>query len=433
MRVAVIGAGISGLACAWRLAQGGAAIDATLFEANAYFGGHANTVDITLDGMTHAVDTGFLVFNHRTYPQLVALFEQLGVPTTETDMSFSVSLADHALEWAGTSLNTVFAQRRNLLRPTFLRMLADILRFNRAATAMALAHCDSTLPSEPVGRFLERERFSAAFRDGYLLPMIGAIWSCPVAQMLGFPIGTLARFCHNHGLLQIAGRPRWRTVTGGAREYVARMLGGIPDARAGDAVHSVRRATRHGEPCVQVQSARGTEMFDHVVLACHSDEALALLADASPAERATLGAIRYLPNRAVLHTDAGLLPMQRAWSAWNYESRNTQGDTQVCVHYLINRLQPLPFHTPVIVSLNPVREPRADRVIREFAYSHPLFDQAAIHAQRALPSLQGERNTWFAGAWTGYGFHEDGLKSGLSAATRLIERAAASDRAELVT
>jgi uncharacterized protein len=433
MRVAVIGAGISGLACAWRLAQHDAAIDATLFEANGYFGGHANTVDISLDGMTHAVDTGFLVFNHRTYPHLVALFEELGVPTTETDMSFSVSLADHALEWAGTSLNTVFAQRRNLLRPTFLRMLADIPRFNRAATAMALAHCDSTLPSEPVGRFLERERFSAAFRDGYLLPMIGAIWSCPVAQMLGFPIGTLARFCHNHGLLQIAGRPRWRTVTGGAREYVARMLGEIPDARAGDAVHSVRRATRHGEPCVQVQSARGTEMFDHVVLACHSDETLALLADASPGERATLGAIRYLPNRAVLHTDAALLPMKRAWSAWNYESRNTQGDTQVCVHYLINRLQPLPFHTPVIVSLNPVREPRAERVIREFAYSHPLFDQAAIHAQRALPSLQGERNTWFAGAWTGYGFHEDGLKSGLSAATRLIERAAASERAELVT
>lgn len=433
MRVAVIGAGISGLACAWRLAQHDAAIDATLFEANGYFGGHVNTVDISLDGMTHAVDTGFLVFNHRTYPHLVALFEELGVPTTETDMSFSVSLADHALEWAGTSLNTVFAQRRNLLRPTFLRMLADIPRFNRAATAMALGHCDSTLPSEPVGRFLERERFSAAFRDGYLLPMIGAIWSCPVAQMLGFPIGTLARFCHNHGLLQIAGRPRWRTVTGGAREYVARMLGEIPDARAGDAVHSVRRATRHGEPCVQVQSARGTEMFDHVVLACHSDETLALLADASPGERATLGAIRYLPNRAVLHTDAALLPMKRAWSAWNYESRNTQGDTQVCVHYLINRLQPLPFHTPVIVSLNPVREPRAERVIREFAYSHPLFDQAAIHAQRALPSLQGERNTWFAGAWTGYGFHEDGLKSGLSAATRLIERAAASERAELVT
>ncbi|SAL69322.1 amine oxidase [Caballeronia choica] len=433
MRVAVIGAGISGLACAWRLAQHGAAIDATLFEANGYFGGHANTVDISLDGMTHAVDTGFLVFNHRTYPHLVALFEELGVPTTETDMSFSVSLADHALEWAGTSLNTVFAQRRNLLRPMFLRMLLDIPRFNRAATAMALGHCDSTLPSEPVGRFLERERFSAAFRDGYLLPMIGAIWSCPVAQMLGFPIGTLARFCHNHGLLQIAGRPRWRTVTGGAREYVARMLGEIPDARAGDAVHSVRRATRHGEPCVQVQSARGTEMFDHVVLACHSDETLALLADASPAERATLGAIRYLPNRAVLHTDAALLPMKRAWSAWNYESRNTQGDTQVCVHYLINRLQPLPFHTPVIVSLNPVREPRAERVIREFAYSHPLFDQAAIHAQRALPSLQGERNTWFAGAWTGYGFHEDGLKSGLSAATSLTERAAASERAELVT
>jgi predicted NAD/FAD-binding protein len=428
MRVAVIGAGIAGLACAWRLAQSDAAIEATLFEANEYFGGHANAVDITLDGITRAVDTGFLVFNLSTYPNLVALFEELDVPTTETDMSFSVSLGEPALEWAGTTLNTVFAQRRNLLRPAFLRMLADIVRFNRIATALALQRGDTAPSAEPVGRFLARERFSDAFRDWYLLPMIGAIWSCPVAQMLAFPIGTLVRFCHNHGLLQIADRPRWRTVTGGSRIYVDRMLAGIPHTRSGEPVRSVRRFGRD----VQVETARGIETFDHVVLACHSDEALSLIGDATAAERDVLGAIRYLPNRAVLHTDAAMLPARRAWSAWNYESRSTEGETSVCVHYLINRLQPLPFETPVIVSLNPVREPRADSVLREFSYSHPLFDQAAIDAQKKLPSLQGDRHTWFAGAWTGHGFHEDGLSSGLAAAARLIERAAASRRAEFV-
>jgi len=336
-------------------------------------------------------------------------------------MSFSVSLTDRRLEWAGSDLNTVFTQRRNLLRPAFLRMLADILRFNRTTTALALAGKDVQL-AEPVSRFLEREKFSTAFRDWYLLPMIGAIWSCSTSQMMAFPIGTLIRFCHNHGLLQVNDRPQWHTVNGGAREYVRRMLPVIGDARVGAAVTSVRRSA-HG---VEIDSARGSEHFDHVVLACHSDQALALLADPSHAESATLGAIGYAPNRAVLHTDVSLLPAQRAWSAWNYESRTgALGDEpQLCVHYLINKLQPLPFRSPVIVSLNPVREPRRDTVMREFAYSHPVFDQAAVQAQRSLPSMQGVRNTWFAGAWTGYGFHEDGLKSGLEAAAKLTAIAA---------
>jgi uncharacterized protein len=426
MKVAVIGAGISGLACAYRLARDDAGIEATLFEANGYFGGHTNTVDVTLDGETHGVDTGFLVFNQRTYPNFVALLDELDIPSTATDMSFSVALTDRKLEWAGRNLNTVFSQRRNLLRPAFLRMLADILRFNHTATALATTGHDCLL-AEPVGRFLQREKFSAAFRDGYLLPMIGAIWSCSTARMLAFPIGTLIRFCHNHGLLQVNHRPPWRTVAGGAREYVRRMLPSINDARAGEPVLSVSR-TKAG---VKIESGRGVESFDHVVLACHSDQALALLTDASPDEHAMLAAIGYAPNRAVLHTDAALLPAARAWSAWNYESRTggPEAERGLCVHYLINKLQPLPFKTPVIVSLNPVREPRSDKVIREFAYSHPVFDQAAIDAQRALPDLQGQHNTWFAGAWTGYGFHEDGLRSGLEAAARIgaiaaLERAA---------
>ena len=416
MKVAVIGAGISGLSCAYRLAKSQAGIDVTLFEANGYFGGHTNTVDVTLDGVTHGVDTGFLVFNHRTYPNLVKLFQELDVPTTATDMSFSVAVTDKHLEWAGSDLNTVFTQRRNLLRPAFLRMLADILRFNRTTTAMALAGKDVEL-AEPVSRFIEREKYSVAFRDWYLLPMIGAIWSCSTTQMMAFPIGTLIRFCHNHGLLQVNDRPQWHTVNGGAREYVRRMLPAIGDAHAGLPVTSVKR----GAFGVEVESARGIEHFDHVVLACHSDQALALLADPSNDETVTLGAIGYAPNRAVLHTDASLLPAERAWSAWNYESRTGElgAEPQLCVHYLINKLQPLPFKTPVIVSLNPVREPRPETVLREFAYSHPVFDQAAVQAQRVLPSIQGARNTWFAGAWTGYGFHEDGLKSGLDAAARL--------------
>jgi predicted NAD/FAD-binding protein len=332
-------------------------------------------------------------------------------------------LTDSKLEWAGRDLNTVFTQRRNLVNPAFLRMLADILRFNRVTTALAQGGQDTQL-AEPVSEFLAREKFSTAFRDWYLLPMIGAIWSCSTSQMMAFPIGTLIRFCHNHGLLQVNDRPQWRTVTGGAREYVRKMLPAIADTRVNEPVLSVRRKA-HG---VDVETARGAGHFDHVVLACHSDQALALLADPSAMESATLGAIGYAPNRAVLHTDASLLPSKHAWSAWNYESRTgVLGDEpQLCVHYLINQLQPLPFKTPVIVSLNPVREPRGETVIREFAYSHPIFDQAAVNAQRALPSLQGERNTWFAGAWTGYGFHEDGLKSGLDVAARLTVLAESS-------
>ncbi|MEP7302393.1 MAG: FAD-dependent oxidoreductase [Caldimonas sp.] len=422
-RFAVIGAGIAGLAAARSLGRHGRV---TLFEAAGWFGGHSHTVDLTLDGITHGVDTGFLVFNEKTYPALIGLFAELDVATAPSEMSFSVQAESGRLEWSGCNLDTVFAQRANLARPAFWRMLRDLLRFNRLTTALA---CDETPTGlaaleQPIGAFLAAHGFSDAFRDWYFLPMIGCIWSCPTEQMLGFPMATLIRFCHNHGLLQVAGRPPWRTVRGGARNYVARMLESIADARLNTPVRQVRRLAAGG---AEVATDGGVERFDAVVLACHSDQSLALLADPSEAESALLGAIRYHPNRAVLHTDASVLPRRRrAWAAWNYEraaSAEREG-AAVCLHYLLNRLQPLPFAAPVIVSLNPLREPAPGSVHGEFAYDHPVFDRAAVAAQARLPALQGHRDTWFCGAWTRYGFHEDGLASGLAVAAGLAAEAA---------
>ncbi len=415
-RLAVIGSGISGLSVAHTL-SGSARL--TLFEAQSHFGGHSHTADVRLEGIRHGVDTGFLVFNHRTYPRLVELFDSLNVLTAASEMSFSVQLPQQGIEWSGNNLNTVFAQRRNLLRPRFLGMLRQILRFNQLAGRMAVAGEDALL-AESIDDFLARHRFGEAFREGYLLPMLGCIWSCPTDQMLRFPVGTMIRFCHNHGLLQIADRPQWHTVVGGSRNYVSKMLGGLDDARRHCAVRAVRR-TPQG---VIVATDHGQERFDDVVLACHSDQSLRLLADATDEERAVLGAIRYQPNRAVLHTDTALLPRRpRAWAAWNYErsAAAAQEQSQVCLHYLINRLQPLPWKTPVLVSLNPARAPAAHKVIGEYAYSHPVFDAAAIAAQHRLPTIQGRSGIWFCGAWTRYGFHEDGLMSGLAVSAALRE------------
>jgi predicted NAD/FAD-binding protein len=418
-RIAVVGSGISGLSAAWSLAG---EADVTLFEEGGYFGGHTNTVDVELDGITHGVDTGFLVFNERTYPNLIRLLGELQVETAASDMSFSVQSRQAGIEWSGSDLNTVFAQRSNLLRPAFLRMLREILRFNRITTALAETGAEAQL-AEAIGDFLARHGFSAAFREWYFLPMIGCIWSCPTDQMLRFPVATMIRFCHNHGLIRVSDRPQWHTVRGGARNYVHKMLPRIRDARLDTPVRRVRRVPPgSGQAGVWVATDRGEERFDDVVLACHSDQSLALLADASEAERAWLGAIRYHPNRAVLHTDTSAMPRRPlAWAAWNYERAADQGREQaaVCLHYWINRLQPLPWKTPVIVSLNPARELDPRKVIASFDYSHPVFDLAAIHAQRHLPEFQGQSHVWFCGAWTRYGFHEDGLMSGLAVAEGL--------------
>ncbi|HTJ96056.1 MAG TPA: FAD-dependent oxidoreductase [Rhodocyclaceae bacterium] len=407
-KVAVIGSGIAGLATAWLLRD---THEVTLYEADSRLGGHTHTVDVEVDGAHFPVDTGFLVFNRRTYPNLCALFEQLGIESVASDMSFSARIEALDLEWAGSDLNTVFGQRRNLLRPSFLGMVRDILRFNRETCALQ-KHSGS---NETLGEFLERRKFGSPFRDWYLLPMAAAIWSCPTATMLAYPLATFVRFCHNHGLLQILDRPHWLSVKGGGREYVRRLAAELPDVRLATPVLAVQRDANG----VTVHTGHEGKCFDEVVFACHSDQTLAILGHSvSPAERAILSAIKYQPNRAVLHTDVALLPQRRRlWSAWNYAAGpHSAGNAAVDVTYLLNMLQSLPVTTPVMVSLNPYREPAADKVIAEFDYAHPVFDQAAITAQSMLPSIQGRDHFWFCGAWTQYGFHEDGLRSALAVA-----------------
>ena len=424
--IAIVGSGISGLAAAHAL-QGQANI--TLYEAASYFGGHTHTVDVSLPGaqglVTHGVDTGFLVFNERTYPHLIKLLADLNVETAKSDMSFSVQVpkaGGQSLEWSGASLSSVFVQRKNLFSAKFLRMLRDILRFNRITTQMANSNAEAAM-KQPLQDFLTDQKFSNEFRDWYFLPMMGCIWSCPTDQMLQFPVATMIRFCYNHGLIQVTNRPQWWTVKGGAKHYVEKIIARIADKRLNTPVRQIVRDAAG----VHVSTDRGTERFDKLVLATHSDQSLAMLQTPSQAEQQVLSAIRYQPNRAVLHTDTSVLPQNKmAWAAWNYEraEQSSRESNTVCLHYLLNMLQPLPFAQSVLVSLNPINAIARQHIMAEFDYAHPVFDLAAVRAQGQVASLQGQQNTHFCGAWMGYGFHEDGLKSGLQAAEHILSRPA---------
>jgi uncharacterized protein len=443
MNIAVIGSGISGCAAAWELSSWAEKV--TVFEAGHRLGGHTHTQDITVDGISFPVDTGFIVFNHKTYPGLKKWFELLGVDTAPSDMSFSASLNRGQMEWCGTNLSSVFAQRSNLLSPQFWFMLRDILRFNREAPLDA-AKFRLTISGGPsLGEYLDRQGYGQLFLDAYLLPMAGAIWSCPTEQMRAFPMATFTRFCENHGLLSIANRPQWYTVRHGAASYLRRLQAWF--ASHSKAVewktgHTVLQASPRspGEPnhrpgvvlCGTHESSGIKEdfrqEFDAVVMACHSDQAHEILPAASVLRQIT-ARVRYQDNTAVLHTDVSLMPRRKkAWASWNYihDANAVSGSSNVSVTYWMNRLQPLPVDTPVLVSLNPVRHPDPRLVINTMHYAHPIFDGPAVTAQKDLANAQGADNIWLAGAWTRYGFHEDGFQSGINAARGLKEQLAAA-------
>ncbi|MHC2438072.1 NAD(P)/FAD-dependent oxidoreductase [Bradyrhizobium sp. USDA 4451] len=412
LNVAVVGTGISGLSAAWLLSQ---RHDVTVYEKSNRIGGHSNTVTASLGGQRVAVDTGFIVFNRKTYPNLAALFRYLDVSTQASEMSLSVSLDQGDLEYSGTGLSGLLAQPGNLLRRRFWSMLRDLVRFYDRATRDAALLRDETIS---LGEYLAKGGYSSAFRDDHLLPMASAIWSAPPDEILAFPAATFIRFHHNHGLLQLTQRPAWETVTGGSRIYVQRLVQPFADRIKLDCgVVRIRRSARG----VTVTDVHGeTRPYDHVVLATHANEALSAIDEPTSDQSRLLGAFRYCRNLAVLHSDPTFMPQRRlAWSSWNYVGSRGQRATPAGVTYWMNRLQGIPRHMPLFVTLNPARPPRADTLHQTEVYEHPIFDAAAIAAQRRLWSLQGDGNMWFCGAHFGAGFHEDGLQSGLAVAEQL--------------
>jgi len=412
MRIAVVGSGISGLASAWLLS---AEHEVTLFEAGDYFGGHTHTHDVEMQGRRYRVDSGFIVHNPRHYPLLTQLFQQLGVESQATTMSFSVRNEDSGLEYNAATLDTLFCQRRNALSPRFLGMVRDLLRFYRQAPALL----EQTDDGISLGDYLQRHGYGAAFRDEHLLPMASALWSSPTRQILSFPARYLVQFMANHQMLQVSDRPQWRVVRGGSSTYVDALRARWPvRERLRCAVRSVRRDAEG----VELQTEQCIERYDQVVLACHSDQALALLADADERERDILGAIPYQANETVLHTDRSMLPRQRkAWAAWNAFIPR-QHDEACTVSYCMNLLQGFDSPEPFVVTLNRSDAIDPDKVLRRMRYHHPVYTQASVAAQARKAEIQGRNRTWFAGAYWGWGFHEDGMRSAKEVADALGAR-----------
>jgi predicted NAD/FAD-binding protein len=411
-RIAVVGGGIAGMSAAWLLSG---RHEVTLYDKNPRIGGHSNTVDaIWPDGAATPVDTGFIVYNEATYPNLTALFAHLEVPTKTAEMDFAVSLDNGAFEYGSARPAAIFAQKRNLLSPRFWGMLRDLLRFYRDAPADASLHDEAIIS---IGEYLQAGGYCQAFLHDHLYPQAAAIWSASVGSIRDYPAQSLIRFFKNHGLLQVVGRPQWRTVDGGAREYVQRLTAPYQDRIRLDC--GVRRIHRGPDQVTIEDRQGGRACFDEVLIAAHADEALAMLEAPSAEEQRLLGAFRYTPNTAVLHTDTALMPRRRAaWSSWNYVG-DRGDDAGRCVTYWMNRLQGLKSPEPLFVTLNPHLEPDPAKVMRRFDYEHPMFDATAMAAQRELWALQGRQRTWFCGAYFGAGFHEDGLQSGLAAAEAL--------------
>ncbi len=414
MKLAIVGTGIAGMTAAHLLHPDH---DLTIYEAGEYIGGHTNTVDVNLQGTTYAVDTGFIVFNDWTYPNFIALLDRLGVASQPSAMSFSVRCEETGLEYNGTSLNRLFAQRRNLLRPSFYRMILDILRFNRDSLKLL----DGLGPGPSLGAYLEENRYSPPFVRNYIVPMAGAIWSAGPATIWECPARYLVQFFKNHGMLSVDARPTWRVITGGSQRYVDKLVRPFRNRiRLRSPVSAISRIPKGVE--VRGRDRTGNfqmERFDGVVLACHSDQALALLADPSPLERDILGAIKYQPNEAVLHMDRSLLPRRRlAWAAWNYHLLPTQAD-RVLVTYHMNTLQRLTAPCEFCVTLNRSDAIDPATILKRITYHHPVFSPDAIAAQQRHGEINGRRRTWYCGAYWGFGFHEDGVKSAMRACRAL--------------
>jgi predicted NAD/FAD-binding protein len=411
-RIAIAGTGISGLSAAWLLSSN---FDVTIYEAASRLGGHSNTVEVDLPNRRVPVDTGFIVYNEQTYPNLTALFAHLDVATTGTIMSFAASRGSGSLEYNGETLNALFGQRSNIFRPRFWSMLAGLVRFYRQAPEDLDGLEVSGLT---LGAYLRRKGYRQAFIEDHLLPMAGAIWSSPAQRILEYPAASFIRFQENHGLLKLTGRPIWRTVTGGSRVYVEKMASQFEGRiRLNCPVKSVTRLPQG----VVVRDGQGqTDTFDHIIFATQADQALAALADATPAEREILGEFSYSDNETWLHSDETWMPRRKSvWGSWNYIERSGDKGEQLCITYWMNRLQPIQTDTQLFVTLNPASRPRADVAYHREHYRHPIFDKAAIEAQKKLWTLQGGKNTWFCGSYFGAGFHEDGLQSGLAVAEQL--------------
>lgn len=410
MKIAVVGAGVAGLGAAWSLSR---IHDVVVYEREQRFGGHARTVDISRNAASVPVDMGFIVFNDRNYPDLVALFEKLGVRTQESDMSFSVSLDNGGFEYS-SSYSGYIAQLPNMLNPSFARMTRDILRFNRLAPRLLERAEDLDFT---IGDFIVEANLGAAFRDRYLVPMASCIWSSPLTQVLDYPAQTFTRFFANHGLLSVGAQLRWRTVSGGSRNYVQRISAPLQArSRLGLAAQAIRR----DKLGVHIRDAGGQwDRFDKLILACHADQALALLTDPTPCERTVLGCFSYCSNEVWLHGDTDAMPKRRkVWSSWNYIGDSEAPASKTSVTYWMNRLQKLTGHD-VFVSVNPPDAPCPDVVYDRQIFEHPMYDSAAIRAQREMPSIQGARDTYFCGSYCGYGFHEDALSAGLDIAEAL--------------
>jgi len=411
MKIAIIGTGIAGNLIAYRLAP---AHDITVFEADARIGGHTHTVNVPTPNGAYEIDTGFIVYNDVTYPNFIALLDELGVVSQPSDMSFSVRCERSGLEYNGASLNTLFSQRRNLFRPSFHRMLLDILRFNREAPAL-LEATDCRLSLD---RYLHQNRYSNEFIEQYIIPMGAAIWSASPQGMGDIPAAFFVRFFHNHGLLRVNDRPQWRVITGGSERYVEKLVAGH---RQHIRLNARVEWTRRHRDWVEVKAVGAeAERFDHVFIACHSDQALALLADPSDMERKVLGAIKYQRNQAVLHTDAALMPRRRrAWASWNYhipaDPNPAEGKQRVKVTYNMNLLQGIESRETYLVTLNHTDAIRPGKILKTIEYDHPIFDERAVAAQRQHRALNGRRRTYFCGAYWRHGFHEDGVVSALTA------------------